>query len=295
MSYLVTAIAGYFILSTSSVMDKSLLNRAMRSPLAFSFYVGIAAPIVFILAPFGFHMLPGRLLASALISGIAFTYASYFIYSAMVKISVSRVIPVEGGLEPLFTLLFAYSFLGEKLTLFQLIAFVLIVGGGLMLSFDRGDWTINFEVVVYCVLSAGFYAASFVISKNIFNHSDFVTGLIWTRVGVFIGALSYLMLKKNRQQIFDAPKQAKAKNMILYYSAHGLGALGSLLVYFAYSIGPVAIVNALQGTQFAFVLLISTMLSLYFPWIIKERITRSELSQKIIAIIFISTGLIFLR
>ena len=251
--------------------------------------------MVFVLAPFGFHMLSGSLLWSALICGAAYTYASYFIYAALSHASVSRVVPIEGGLEPLFTLAFAYAFLGERLNAYELMAFALIVIGSLLLSFEKTEFRINSCVVLECMLAAGLYAASFVINKHVFAQTNFANAMIWTRLGVFLAALTYLIWPVNRKEIFAAPKQAKAKNMVLYYSAHGLGAIGGLLEYYAIAVGPVSIVNALQGTQFAFVLVLSTALSVYFPSIIKERLGRDVLAQKVTAIALISFGLFFLR
>jgi uncharacterized membrane protein len=51
------------------------------------------------------------------------------LYSAIQATSISRVLPIEGGFIPMFTLVLAYFVLGERLTEYQYIAFVFLVFG----------------------------------------------------------------------------------------------------------------------------------------------------------------------
>ena len=294
MNYWIIATLGYLVLAISFVIDKYLLKQHIKNPMVFSFYVGIAGPIALILAPFGLHGLPFGILMAAFISGALFTFASFFLYAAMAQTSVSRILPILGGLIPLFTLFLAYVFLGERLSDRQLLAFVFLVFGAILISLKKQETSIHLAVIRNSIAASFLFALSFVMSKYVYNHTDFVSGLIWTRIGVFLGALSYLIPPQNRRMIATAPGETRKKNIFIYYLAHGLGAIGGLLQNYAVAIGSVIIVNALQGTQFMFLLLMTTVLSIYFPKIIHEKVTQNILLQKIMAIVLITIGLYFL-
>ena len=63
---------------------------------------------------------------------------------------------------------------------------------------------------------------------------------------------------------------------------------------YAIRLGSVTLINALQGTQYLFLLALTSLLSLKFPKILHEKVTTQTITQKIIAIVIISFGLVFL-
>ena len=76
-----------------------------------------------------------------------------------------------------------------------------------------------------------------------------------------------------------------------------MGAGASILQNWAIFLAPlvyVAIINALQGINYAFLLVFIIFLSLKFPKILKEEVSREILFQKIIAILLIGGGLVLL-
>ena len=103
-----------------------------------------------------------------------------------------------------------------------------------------------------------------------------------------------LIPKTTRQKIFNAPKETSKGNIFLYYGARVSGGLAGLLQNYAISLGSVTLVNAMQGTQYAFLLVMAILLSRYYPRVLKEQISFAIFLQKIAAIILISGGLYFL-
>jgi hypothetical protein len=89
----------------------------------------------------------------------------------------------------------------------------------------------------------------------------------------------------------SAPKQAGTRNSILFYLVRVLGAVAGLLQNYAIAIGSVVIVNALQGFQFVFLLVITSVMSLYYPKVLKEKVTPQILTLKVFAIFLITLGL----
>lgn len=292
--WVIFAIIAYLLFALNGVADKFLLTKAVGNPGVFTFYVGVGSLLVFALAPFGLKTLSAPDFFLALAGGFAFTFALYFFYSAIQQTSISRILPIEGGLVPVFTLVLAYLSGTDRLNGIEFAAFLFLVSGAVLVAFKKTEtgWT---PLALRNAIIAGFlFALSFVLTKHTYDQTNFISGLIWTRLGLGVGALTLLFSPRTRKGIFDAPRQTTQRNKILFYLAHTAGSAGSWLQNYAIAIGSVVIVNALQGVQFVFILLLSVITSRFYPKIIKEDISGPILAQKIFAIILISTGLILI-
>lgn len=289
--YIIIALVSYFFAALNGVSDKFLLTKVVKHPAVYAFYISIGSLLVFLLAPFGLHFLSFGNLFIALVAGLCFTFALLFYYSAIRETSISRILPLEGGLVPVLTLIFAYLTGIEKLSNIQILAFVFLVLGSVLVSFRKTGEVWQIKALKNGFFAAFLFALSFILTKYIYEQSDFLSGLIWTRLGLGVGALCLLVPKVFRVEILNDPKKISTSNVFLFYGLHLLGTIGSLLQQYAISIGSVVIVNALQGAQFTFILLLSIFLSLFFPKILKENISKFAIIQKIFAIILISVGL----
>lgn len=292
--YVWIAIGAYFLLAINGIIDKFLLSKVVRHPVAYTFYIGITGPLTWLLAPFGLKFLRLHDLPIAILGGASFVVASYFLYIATRRTSISRLLPIEGGFVPVFTLILAYLILGERLTQYQTIAFVFLVIGAVLISFkkDRAGW--HPSALLDAIIAAFLFALSFTLTKYVFDKTNFVSGLIWTRLGFLLVSLSFLLFKRARRYIFEAPKQASTGNKFLYYGARLSGGLAGLMQNYAIAVGSVIVVNAMQGTQYAMLLLMTVVLSKYYPKVLKEQISTGILAQKIAAIILITVGLVLL-
>lgn len=299
-SWIIIGSAGYFLLAFTGIADKFLVSKVVREPVAYAFYTAITGPFSIALVLFGnktlghFQFLNFQDLVAALLAGVAFIVGVYFSWTAISRSSVSRVIPIQGGLGPIFTLIFAFMILGERLTFFQSIGFLFLVVGAVMISIrlEHGSWTV--KALLYAALSAVFFALSSVLLKYTFDHSTYISGMVWTRIGFVLPVPFILLFKKNRKAIFNAPKEAGAKNVALYYASRATGTLGGFLQTYAVKIGSVSLVSALQGLQFVFLLIFAVFISIYYPNILKENITKDTIMLKIISIAMISSGLFLL-
>lgn len=293
-TWVLIAAAGYFLLAFTGISDKFLVSKVVRQPIAYAFYTAVTGPFSMILIPFGAKFLGWQDFLVALGAGVSFIFGIYFSYSAISRSSVSRVVPIQGGLVPLFVFLFAYLILGERLTALQALGFVFLVTGAVIISVrkEHGIWTS--KAFVYAAASSLFFALTSVLTKYTFDHSNFISGMVWTRIGFILPVPFILLFKKNREAIFAAPKEAGVKNVALYYSSRATATVGGFLQNYAVSLGSVSVVNALQGIQFVFLLMLTSFFSIYFPKVLKEKITAEIMLLKIIAIAIISCGLYLL-
>lgn len=310
-SFIFIALLGYFFLALTGVADKFLVSKIVRAPVAYAFYTAVTGPFSLLLLLFGGTLLSFQNMIVALLAGTSFIVGIYFSYSAIGKTSVSRVVPIQAGLGPLFTLLLSYVILGERLTSVQTLAFFLLVLGAVLISFrkdDEGRW--SNDAFFHAALSALFFASTSVLTKYTFIHSSdasnipippilsfvhisqsFITGLVWPSLGFLIPILPILAFAQNRRNIFNAPKEAGVRNVALYYSSRAAGTIGGYLQKYAVFLGSVAVVNALQGMQFVFLLVLTTFFSIYYPKVLKERVDAETITLKVVAILVISFGL----
>lgn len=292
--YLYIAIIAYSLLAINGIIDKFLLSKAVKSPAVYAFFIGITAPLTLVLAPFGLKWISGGNLLVAIIGGASFVLALYYLYSATQQTSISRILPIEGGLVPVFTLFLSYLILGERLQTIQLLAFVFLVAGAILISLKKSNVGWHPQALKNAIIAAALFALSLTLTKFTFDKTNFVSGLIYTRFGFLLASLSFLLSKQTRYAVFNAPKSTSSGNKLLYYGARISGGVAGFLQNYAISLGSVTIVNAMQGTQYALLLAGTVVLSKKYPHILKEKITKKILAQKIIAIILISLGLLFL-
>ncbi len=301
MNWLLIVVVAHFFYAGIFIIDRYLLKRGFPNPLSYAFYTGILSIFVIVLAPLGFSIPPTNQIIISLVTGIAWLLATLIFFTALRRGESSRVVPTVGGLIPLFTLGLSFIFLGERLALKEIIAFCLLVGGGIILSllvtkvriFSKSKRICLTKAFIPALGAALFFAVYFVMTKSVFLNQSLISGMIWIRLGAVLGSLLLLVPSVSRRIIFKKRKTIKVKSFGLFLSARGLGAGAGFLIYWAISLGSVTLVNALQGVQFLFLLVLAFFLFRKIPSL-REHFDKRVLFQKIIAIIFICLGLAML-
>ena len=109
--------------------------------------------------------------------------------------------------------------------------------------------------------------------------------------------LFFLIKKSSRKEIFSKQIISDKKTQAVFLGAQLCGGAANFLQSFAISLTPfafLATVNSLRGIQYVFLFLITLFLTVFFPKILKEEISKGILIQKIIAIVLIVAGLALL-
>ena len=135
MDWLIIAIAAYLILAVVNLADKFLLEKVVPSAKAYTFLVGVLGLAVIVIAPWflswpGWYLLFGNLAIGAL-----FPVALLLLYHALKIGDVSKIIPLIGGAVPIFTLILAMLFLGERFLSMQWVAIFYLLLGTVMLAY----------------------------------------------------------------------------------------------------------------------------------------------------------------
>ena len=216
------------------------------------------------------------------------------------------MITLIGGATPVFTIILSRSVLNEVLSGRQWLALALLILGTVLISWfpsshDLWDkvksWfsleSINQRLGLAAAISAAFILAVFFIgSKYLYLTQDFMSAFIWIRLGSALMVLSLLWPREYRQEIGQAFKKLKTgSGRFIFFGTQLLAAGGFTLQNYALALGSVALVNALQGVQYGFLLILVTLLSVFYPQAFKENISRNIIIKKVLAVLIIATGL----
>jgi len=142
--------------------------------------------------------------------------------------------------------------------------------------------------------SAILFAFSYVLAKYLYLNINFITGFVLLRLGTALGAVFLLFNPANYRAIINIFHDQSSRKTGVFIFGQSAGALSAILVNYAISLANVTIVNALQGTQYIFLLLLAVLVSRFAPKILSEDLSGRSLVFKIAGIILIGAGLVFL-
>ncbi|HEY4509448.1 MAG TPA: hypothetical protein VJC15_00465 [Candidatus Paceibacterota bacterium] len=302
--WIIVAIIAYFLLALVVVLDKYLLAGPLPNPKLYAFAIGIFGGLAFLLIPFGFLEVPvWPIIVLGILAGVIQIFAILALFSGLKKFEASRIIPAIGGLLPVFTLLFTISVGRAILESFDIFAFVFLVLGSVVVSFERRK-LFTFQSLTYAFVVSLFFALFVVLSKFVYEAQPFLSGLLWIVVGSFSAALSLLVSGELRKEIRNVLRKKGAVKkalspavFLLFVGNQALGALGFVLQNWAVALVPfayISFVNALEGMKYVFVVVLVSIISLRFPRLIRERVNRGAIVQKLLAIVSIGIGLALL-
>ena len=315
--WLAAAIGSYFINAGINVADKFILSKKIHSSITYAFYVGIWSVFNVVLLFFNPYMPGLKELVIDLSAGILFLATLIFWYKALHQSEATRVVPIVGALIPIFTLLLSAIFLNESIQDKQIVAFFILIFGGVLISVRKTKiYIINQAIervkvvfgnilgkfhagyrptrrlLINSVLSALCFSLFYVSMKYIYMHQPFIGGFVWSRLGSFLGALLIFLVPDWRGLIMDHKDEAKsAKNMAFFLSVRLMASLGFIVLNWSISLGNVAMINALQGTQYLFLIILVLIMSSKFPKILNEELGRGVMVQKMIGIMLVGMGL----
>ena len=297
MLWLLLALLAYFFGAITHLLDKYLVKKTFPNPWILTFYVSLLGGIAILTIPFlgikNFHYNGFANLVFDLSAGLIYTTAFLLFFICLKKEEVSRVAPFVGGLTALFIFALSAPLLGERLTQQQLISFIFIIAGSLLLSLEnKKSGFLPSSIFILAIFCSLFFGLGHIMSKMSYLSRGFINGFVWIRLGTLLGAIILLLsphIRKNIAKDIKQPKEKGAKTLLLL-GGQACGALNFLLFNLAFLIGPIALVNGLQGLQYGLLFLLVWLISLKFPAIIKERFTKKIVTQKIVSIILIAIG-----
>lgn len=304
MTWILLALVAHALNALVFVVDKGLLGKresTVSRPAWYAAYSGLVAAGASVVLLYEFVAPTWLIVQWSLLAGLLWMVALCLFFVALKNGEPSRVVPVAGSSVPVFTLIFAALFLHERIPGVALIAVGLLVIGGALLSIQWRGPGVSARAGVAAVLSGAAFAGHFAVSKYVYSWAEpFLPLFAYVRLGVGVWALLLIVIllgqrRASGQRVRRTQIAGAAGGIALAFIASKVvGMVALLLQNYAIKLGSVTVVNALQGTQYLFVLVLATAVSAFAPRFFREEVSRVALAQKIMGIGCIIIGLIIL-
>lgn len=296
MNWLVAVLIGHLLNAVSFVLNKVLLTKEIQNTFAFAFWIGILGLLAVVLIPFGFDIPSTAGIILNLVTGALFIAALLFFFFALKGGEASRVAPFIGGIIPILTWIFEILFLDVSLTGGPLFAFFILVIGTIIITVDIDNSDGHKEKQGAKAWAYGFFAAlafalSFGLAKIAYLDQEFFSSFVWQRFGSLLFVLLFLFSASNRKAIAESVSLFKEKAGWVYITSQAFGGVAFLFINYAISLASVSIVNALQGVQYALLLVMAVVGSIFYPKLLQESMSKKSLAVKILGVIVIGIGL----
>ena len=294
----------YFVLisqgiwSITSLIDKIVISKGyIKNPLVYIVLNGLTSVLLIFLLPFvGFEPLSIIDFFIVLLSGALFSTSIILYYKAVQYEEISRIAMLF-QLAPVFVLAMSFLFLNEVLAKNHFIGFSFLLSAGVIVSYKKVEKSFKLSKAFYYMLISAFMGAlSFVAAKHIFNVTSFWSAFLWLRVSGFTALLVLLFpsVRRNSVETFKF-MNPKIKLLMIFKMLIDF----SSFVFAGYAIinaPAIALISALASSiQPVLVFVFTLFTSTYLPNLIKEEIDKKTILIKILAILLIIIGIVFIN
>lgn len=299
MHWLTFALAGYFFNAVTALFDKFLLAGRIKEPVVYAFFVSVLSLFAIVLVPFGYQPIPWQTMIVFVISGVLFLYGLVAFYNAVKRSEISRVAPLVGITISIIAGVASLAFgPASFITLSpgHFFSLLLLLTGAFLIAFDL-PLKKNDALMKSTLLAGALMALSLLFLKTGYRNADFVNGLLWSRMGFIIGGFSLFIIPEYRLAILANTRGLSSSNRrdvttgVLFILNKVFGAAASFFLTYATFLGPVTFIQALNGVQYAFVLILAIPLALRYPKIFGEKLYFWDWFQKGVAVILIGFGM----
>lgn len=278
MTWLIFAAAAQFVNAVVAIIDKYLVTdeKAIPKPFVYAFYSvllsGFWLVIYFVallpgLSDIGIPQLANVKTPTIQVVGMAFL-ASYTLFMALVSLynalkhaDASDVMPVIGAVSAISTFGMSFLFLGASLATTFIWGILLLTIGTFLVSQVR----FTVPIALHTVHGGIFFALHYIAMKGLFLETSFDDGFFWSRVAFVLFALSLLLVPAYYEKIKAQTKSTSRSTGLMVFSNKILAGVAAFMILKATDWGDVAVVQALDGLKFVFILLIGIFFGRYIP------------------------------
>lgn len=286
------ALTAVFLWSIAAIILKFVRVKYVKSVIGYMVITSPMSLVGLLLLFFGRIKIPSTTNMIYIVITALTGLTAYGLYIAAIhKEEISRVITLYNAI-PLVTLLLATIFLREVLSVKDYLAFPLVIIGSFLISVKRKEKKLVLSKgIILVLISMVLFSVQAIILK-LASGVDYVSLMIlrWLIMFLFIVML-FLSSQNIRAKVKTTLEQLNKKKLGLIYAAESLGMIGFVFSYLAIQRGPVSLVSLTQGAESLFVILLTVLISIFMPHILKEEISKKTISLKIISALLIIIGL----
>ncbi len=280
MNWILLAVGAQFLNAFVALIDKRIISddKILPRPFVYAFYTCLIAGLwvlVYFISllplPFdGFHipsfsnvMRPTlEVVALSFLSAYTFFTALVSMFTALRTADASDVVPVIGATSAIASFILGYFFLNTPISHNFALGIALLAGGTFLVS----RFHFPFKTAMVAIHAGVFFALHYVAIKGLFMVTSFDDGFFWSRIAFMFYALSLLMVPSFFEKINDQTKTTTRQAGFLIFTNKMIAGVSTLLILKATDLGDVAVVQALGGLQFVFIII----LGLFFRRHVKE-------------------------
>jgi drug/metabolite transporter (DMT)-like permease len=285
------AVIAHGLIGISLIWDKVLLKKpGTKNLFSYVFWLGAISVFGVFLVPFGYQGAPRWLIAQAFGTGVLDLIGVFFYYKALKLGEASETLAIMGGFSPVATVAIGFGLLPRQMSGWQLLGFALMTAGGFVMFFSE-----NFplkKLLPAVLLASALMGSVNVLSKAVYDHTNFVTGYVWFTLGTFAAAMALLIRRKWRTQVFSERKKDNSRNRFWYFVNRFVAGVGAFLVTYAISLTHPALVDAISGARYAIIFLGAYLLTKLRPAWLKENFRGWQLVTKAVATLLVAAGLV---
>jgi drug/metabolite transporter (DMT)-like permease len=307
--WILLAVGAQFINAIVALIDKHVVSDERSFPRAFvyAFYTCVISGAWILVYFISFLPLPLDglhvpsfanvtrptldVVALAFLSAYTFFIALVSMFSALREHDASDVVPVIGAVSALCSFGLGYYFLDARLSPNFMIGIALLATGTAFVSRFR----FPAKTAMVAFHSGLFFALHYVAIKGLFTETSFDNGFFWSRIAFVFFALSLLLIPNYWERVRDQTKTTSHAARVLILTNKVLAGIATILILKATDLGDVAVVQALGGLQFVFILLLGIFFSSAHTGVkTVERYDKNTILQKAIFVSIISLGFLVL-
>lgn len=237
------------------------------------------------------------------ISGII-SAASIFFYLLALKEDDPTAVTVWWQTIPFFTYILAYLFLGEQMTILQIIGGIIIVIGSLIVGMSESSSEkfsfsdiFNKKVIILMTLASLSYSVVAVIfkSQTILDNTYWGSSF-YENLGVFFVGLSIFICYKKSRNTFYGFISAKEKPLLILNSFNELIFIAATLITQFVTLGiPLVAGSIINNTAPLFVFMLSVIFVKFFPGTIHDiNLSKFKIIKSLVGIGLTIVGLVLL-
>jgi len=294
MDWILLSLLAPFFWVLSNFMDKYILGKYTRGIFDFLFFSTITSWFLFLIL-FFFIGIPDLTIYSLIpiLTGILLIY-SYIFYGKALEQGETSSLVILFQLVSVITLILAFIFLGQILSFKELIAFLIVLVGTSIISFEKSHGFVikGFGMMFVAILI--WSVMTLVIDYGLTKMS-FWDYFLLDNIGSGIAGLMLFIIPSIRKQIIDGLKTATIKKHTWFSLNNLCDFFGQMSIKGALAIAPSAgLVTVIAQVQSFYAIIIGMLLTIFLPNITKEDISVRTLIKKSIGALIMFSGIYIL-
>lgn len=295
-NWILIALLPPILFSATIYLDKFVVDKYFRGAGGLTIYSGLVkllmAAVIFLLPFSKVTLLPWRDGLLIILGGALLLYYILPYFKAISLRDASQVTPLF-QVGPAMSLILSFLLLRETIHGVQYLGMILIIFGALTISAVSLKRLFKPDrVLFYMLLSTLGFNLAIVLFKFVYLSSSFWTVLFYQNIGGALAGASLLALPKYRKEFTGLIKSVGVKVGALMFLSGGVDRVAESLYNLATTLVAVPLVSMVTATQPFFIVLYGTLLTIFFPKLIREDISLNKMLRKLVSVVIMFLGVL---